>query len=88
MSLTPHDVVVGPKRMLYGGILRGASKLIASDTIIACELHPYLWSSFGDSWDDLVRMAEEGGRTPLRQRAWLDHRRGGLRDRAAGKGVS
>ena len=55
------------------GILRGASKLVASDTIIACELHPYAWSSVGDSWDDLLRLAGEGGRKLryLDQPGWI-----------------
>lgn len=43
-------------------ILKGAKALIASDAIIVCELHPYAWPSFGDTWDDLAGLAAAGGR--------------------------
>jgi FkbM family methyltransferase len=55
------------------GILRGARKLMASDSIILCELHPYAWPGFGDLWEDLLALASEGGRRLryLDQPGWI-----------------
>jgi FkbM family methyltransferase len=44
------------------GVLRGARQLLASDSVICCELHPYAWPSFGDTWENLVELAAAGGR--------------------------
>lgn len=33
--------------------LRGASRILASDAYIICELHPYAWKDFGHTGDDL-----------------------------------
>lgn len=43
-------------------ILRGAPNLLAGGANIACELHPYAWAEFGDSFDDLRRLASASGR--------------------------
>lgn len=33
--------------------LRGAQRILASEAVIICELHPYAWSEFGHTGDDL-----------------------------------
>lgn len=35
-------------------ILQGAKTLLASGAVILCELHPYAWSEFGNSLDELM----------------------------------
>jgi FkbM family methyltransferase len=42
--------------------LRGATRVLRSATIIACELHPYAWNEFGVCFDDLLRVVSESGR--------------------------
>jgi FkbM family methyltransferase len=44
------------------GILKGAPKLLAGRSNIVCELHPYAWAEFGDSFDELQRLAAACGR--------------------------
>jgi FkbM family methyltransferase len=38
-------------------ILKGAQQLLASDAGIICELHPYAWSEFGNTYDELRQLA-------------------------------
>lgn len=44
-------------------ILRGAKRVLLGRTQILCELHPYAWSSFGSSFEELLRIIESAGRT-------------------------
>jgi FkbM family methyltransferase len=44
-------------------VLRGAVNILRSQTTILCELHPYAWNEFGVSFDDLLRLVRETGRT-------------------------
>ena len=44
-------------------ILRGARKLLQSGAIIVCELHPYAWEEFGSSFDELLFLIRDAGRT-------------------------
>jgi FkbM family methyltransferase len=55
------------------GILRGARKLLASDSVICCELHPYAWPGFGVAWEDLLGLVTEAGRglRYLDQQGWI-----------------
>lgn len=57
-------------------ILRGAGRALNGPTKIVCELHPYAWSSFGTSFDELLDIVHRAGRSI----AYLD----GVRDIAAG----
>lgn len=43
-------------------ILKGASKLLASDAGILCELHPYAWPEFGNSFSELKDIVAASGR--------------------------
>jgi FkbM family methyltransferase len=43
-------------------ILAGAPRLLASPANIVCELHPYAWAEFGDSFDGLRTLAAGAGR--------------------------
>jgi FkbM family methyltransferase len=43
--------------------LRGASGILRSTTTIVCELHPYAWTEFAVSFEDLLRLVHDGGRT-------------------------
>ncbi len=43
-------------------ILKGAPKLLASRAGIVCELHPYAWPEFGNSFAELVELAGRAGR--------------------------
>jgi FkbM family methyltransferase len=43
-------------------ILKGASRLLASDALILCELHPYAWAEFANSLAELESLVEEAGR--------------------------
>jgi FkbM family methyltransferase len=38
-------------------VLKGAEQLLASDAGILCELHPYAWHEFGNSYEELKRLA-------------------------------
>lgn len=44
-------------------ILRGAPKVLRSDTTIICELHPYAWDEFGTSFEELQLLVRESGKT-------------------------
>lgn len=46
-------------------ILAGAAGVLASDTKIVCELHPYAWGEFGDSFADLLDLVR-GARRSIR----------------------
>ena len=43
-------------------ILAGAPKLLASAASIVCELHPYAWAEFGDSFAALRQLVDRCGR--------------------------
>jgi hypothetical protein len=43
--------------------LRGATNILRSGTTIVCELHPYAWAEFAVTFDDLLRLIHETGRT-------------------------
>jgi FkbM family methyltransferase len=43
-------------------ILKGAPRLLAGGANIVCELHPYAWAEFGNSFGELQRLASESGR--------------------------
>lgn len=43
--------------------LRGAGRLLRSKAVILCELHPYAWNEFGTSFDDLLRLVHDSGRS-------------------------
>lgn len=44
-------------------ILRGALRLLRSNTKIVCELHPYAWAEFGTDFAELKALVEGAGRT-------------------------
>ena len=43
-------------------VLKGATKLLAGDTEIVCELHPYAWAGFGNSFEELKALVRNAGR--------------------------
>lgn len=43
-------------------ILKGATKLLTSKAAILCELHPYAWKDFGNSFDELTEIVARSGR--------------------------
>jgi FkbM family methyltransferase len=43
-------------------ILKGAPKLLAGPANILCELHPYAWEEFGNSFEELQAAASQSGR--------------------------
>ena len=43
-------------------ILKGAPKLLASDAGILCELHPYAWPEFGNTFAELKDIVAASGR--------------------------
>jgi FkbM family methyltransferase len=43
-------------------ILKGATRLLASDADIVCELHPYAWNAFGNTATELKQLAAAAGR--------------------------
>ena len=43
-------------------ILKGAQKLLASDAGVLCELHPYAWPEFGNTYAELKDLVAETGR--------------------------
>jgi FkbM family methyltransferase len=43
--------------------LRGATNILRSITTIVCELHPYAWTEFAVTFDDLLRLIHDNGRT-------------------------
>ena len=40
-------------------ILRGARKVLRSETTVVCELHPYAWEEFGASFEELLDIVRE-----------------------------
>jgi len=44
-------------------ILRGARNTLAGGATVLCELHPYAWSAFGTSFEDLLSIVRQTGRT-------------------------
>jgi FkbM family methyltransferase len=52
-------------------ILNGASRLLATNAAILCELHPYAWAEFGNSLAELESLVAGAGR----KMRYLDHRR-------------
>lgn len=44
-------------------ILKGAPQVLKSSATIVCELHPYAWEEFGTSFDELLRLIADAGRT-------------------------
>ena len=43
-------------------ILKGAPEVLASDAGIVCELHPYAWAEFGNTFDELKQIVAAAGR--------------------------
>ena len=43
-------------------ILKGAKRLLAGDAQIICELHPYAWKEFGNTFDELKELIKLAGR--------------------------
>ena len=43
-------------------ILKGAPKLLAGPSNILCELHPYAWAEFGDSFEQMQAVVSRSGR--------------------------
>ena len=52
-------------------VLRGAPKALKSVEGILCELHPYAWNDFGSTYDELLSIVRDSGRTI----SWLDGNR-------------
>jgi len=44
-------------------ILKGASEVLRSGATIVCELHPYAWEEFGASFEELLRLVIDAGKT-------------------------
>jgi FkbM family methyltransferase len=44
-------------------ILKGAKKTLRSVRGILCELHPYTWEEFGSTFEELLALVAEAGRT-------------------------
>lgn len=44
-------------------ILKSGAGLLRSDAIIVCELHPYVWNEFGTSFEQLLKLISDAGRT-------------------------
>jgi len=44
-------------------ILRGAREVLKSGATIVCELHPYVWDEFGTSFEELLQIVHECGRS-------------------------
>lgn len=43
-------------------VLKGAPQLLASSAVIVCELHPYAWSEFGTSFEELLELVKVAGK--------------------------
>jgi FkbM family methyltransferase len=43
--------------------LRGAARTLRSHTTIVCELHPYAWNEFGSTFEELLRLVHDAGRS-------------------------
>jgi FkbM family methyltransferase len=46
-----------------GHVLLGATRALAGQTQILCELHPYAWNAFGTTFEQIVSLAGAYGRT-------------------------
>jgi FkbM family methyltransferase len=44
-------------------ILRGAKTLLGSSATIVCELHPYVWNEFGSTFEELLKLVDDSGKT-------------------------
>jgi FkbM family methyltransferase len=44
-------------------VLRGAGDVLKSNAVILCELHPYAWQELGTSFDDILRLVRDAGRS-------------------------
>lgn len=44
-------------------ILRGARQVLKSGAVIVCELHPYVWNEFGTTFEELLQIVHECGRS-------------------------
>jgi FkbM family methyltransferase len=44
-------------------ILRGAKTLLRSDCTIVCELHPYAWEEFGTTFEELLKLVRDSGKS-------------------------
>jgi FkbM family methyltransferase len=53
-------------------VLKGAGRLLASDAGILCELHPYAWPEFGNTYEELIHLAAAS----RRRIRYLDQQRG------------
>ncbi|OAI44849.1 hypothetical protein AYO42_00610 [Rhizomicrobium sp. SCGC AG-212-E05] len=58
---TPRWVKIDPEGAEIR-ILKGAPKLLASDAGILCELHPYAWPEFGNTFAELKDIVSASGR--------------------------
>jgi FkbM family methyltransferase len=43
-------------------ILKGAQRLLSGRARIICELHPYAWPAFGNTFEEMVALVKEHGR--------------------------
>jgi Methyltransferase FkbM domain len=43
-------------------VLKGARRLLSGKTTVLCELHPYAWSQYGNSFDELKTVVAQSGR--------------------------
>jgi len=43
-------------------ILKGARRLLSGQARIICELHPYAWPAFGNTFEEMVALVKEHGR--------------------------
>lgn len=50
-------------------ILRGMPRILDSNAVIVCELHPFAWDEFGVSFAELAQVVAKSGR----QMCWLDN---------------
>jgi FkbM family methyltransferase len=44
-------------------ILRGARSLLSSGATVVCELHPYAWAEFGTSFEELLTLVQDHGKS-------------------------
>lgn len=62
-GLRPPDFIKVDIEGAEVNALRGAQSLLRSPTVIVCELHPYAWAEFGTSFDELLRIVHDNGRS-------------------------
>lgn len=43
--------------------LRGAEGIVRSNALILCELHPYAWKELDSSFEEILRLVEDSGRS-------------------------